>query len=103
MWLDIHVHKDALYYQPYLDGQKLMNCFAASEEEGWADVYETDENGDMFLILRDKKTEEVLTEFKSKDRPEKYQHIRYNNEGGKSWTEELKSQRLFGKVELRRM
>lgn len=39
MWLNIHFHPEAKKYQPYLDGQKLMYCFAANEEECWADIH----------------------------------------------------------------
>ena len=56
MWLDIHIHKEAKNYQPYLNGKKLDNCFAAFEgngfflwRKGWADCYKTDEKGKLLL------------------------------------------------------
>lgn len=45
MWLDIHQHREAVYYKVYLDGKKLDYCFAANEEEGWADCYKKDDTG----------------------------------------------------------
>lgn len=39
MWKNARFHGDALRYLVYLDGQLVTNCFAANEEECWADVY----------------------------------------------------------------
>lgn len=39
MWLSVRFHPIAYKYTPYLNGQKLEHCFAANEEECWADVY----------------------------------------------------------------
>ena len=49
MWLDIKIHKEARFYQPYLNGVKLDDCFAANEEEGWADCYKKNSEGHHFL------------------------------------------------------
>ncbi len=55
MWLDIRVHKEAKLYQPYLNGEKLKNCFAANEEEGWVDIYLRDPD-DHYILNEDKKS-----------------------------------------------
>lgn len=49
MKLDIRKDAEARYYQPYLNGEKLMGCFAASEEDGWADVYVADADGNYIV------------------------------------------------------
>lgn len=33
----------------FVDGVQLKRCFEASEEEGWADVWQTDEAGKVLL------------------------------------------------------
>jgi len=38
MWKDVRIHKGAHLYIPYFNGQILDHCFAANEEECWADV-----------------------------------------------------------------
>lgn len=39
MWKNVKFHPGAQWYRAYLDGQFLEHCFAANEEECWADVY----------------------------------------------------------------
>ena len=90
MWLDINVHKEARYYQPYLNDKKLKNCFAASEAEGWADIYETNESGEfVFNIV---KNGEIVQERVSGD-PDFLAHDE---------SYELKKKRIYGKIELRK-
>ena len=47
MWLDCRVHPFAIlnHYKCYLNDEFLPHCFAANEEEGWADINVLDENG----------------------------------------------------------
>lgn len=58
MWLDIRIHPKARDYRPYLNGEKLSNCFAAKESswwrKGWADCYQTDEEG-QYILTEDRK------------------------------------------------
>lgn len=46
MWLDCRIHKEVMRYLAFLDGAELQGCVAANEEEGWADVYEQDDEGE---------------------------------------------------------
>ena len=40
---------EATNYSAYFNGVRLPYCFAASEEEGWADVYQLNEAGMLML------------------------------------------------------
>lgn len=35
----------AIYYDVYINGKKLLNCFTADEEKGEAYIFETDGSG----------------------------------------------------------
>jgi len=93
MWLDIKIHKDAKNYQPYLNGEILNNCFAANEEEGWADVFVMGKNGMPVILVKDKDGK-VIREHDGGE-------ASYLGIGEKTW--ELKTERVFGKIELRRV
>ncbi len=45
MWLEIHTHPIAKHAKVLFNGQMLLRCYAASEEECWADVYVYDLKG----------------------------------------------------------
>ena len=46
MKVDIRIQPEACFFRCYLDGEDISKvCFAASEEEGWADCYMTDGAG----------------------------------------------------------
>ncbi len=61
MWLDVHIHREAKYYKAYLNGEYLKYCFAANEEEGWADCHKIDEGGKC--ILNEDETETLKERF----------------------------------------
>lgn len=61
MFLDVHIHKEAKYFIPYLDGEYLKKCFAANEEENWADCHATDENGK--ILINETRTETIKKRF----------------------------------------
>lgn len=75
MWLDVRIHGN---YQCYRNGGILKDCFAASEEEGWADCHERDDNGNI-IIERD--PDNIL-------------------EYGEPPHTRIKTHRYFGKIEL---
>ena len=58
MWLDCRVHPLTItnHYKCYLNGEFLEQCFAANEEEGWADIHVTDEKG---KLIYNKKIKDV--------------------------------------------
>ena len=39
MEIDVKTNPECHYWTVFLNGEKVEYCFAASEEEGWADVY----------------------------------------------------------------
>lgn len=88
MWLDIKIHKEARYYQPYLNGEKLKDCFAANEEEGWADIYDTDSEGHHIFTIEDN-LGNILRESISPK-------CNFGEEA------HLKKKRIFGKIELKK-
>ena len=49
MWLDVRIHKEAIYFKAYLNGEFVKNCVAANEEEGWVEIYKTDSDGHVLL------------------------------------------------------
>jgi hypothetical protein len=51
---------DYRYYEVFLDGQKLDNCFTADEERGEVWVHPKDEHGRFLRAADDKLTEECL-------------------------------------------
>lgn len=60
MQIDVHIDKvGGRDYQSFLDGEKLKHCWRANEEEGWADVHETDGNGDIILKSYELKTKRL--------------------------------------------
>lgn len=61
MWLDCRVHPFKILnnYKCYLDGEFLEHCFAANEEEGWADICVLDENGSLIWEETNVKTKRL--------------------------------------------
>jgi RecB family endonuclease NucS len=66
MWLDINVHgrEEAKNYNVYLNDKLITggtkpNCFAANEEEGWADIYVRDAEGKIVIIQNEIQTKRL--------------------------------------------
>ena len=62
MWLDCRVHNfyASTNYECYLNDKLLEHCFAANEEEGWADVYVLYEPGLLIWKETDVKQKKTL-------------------------------------------